>query len=128
MTFETPQLRPCYWSTMGSTQPHHAARPKAVCSVHAGTHDPGYFEHILGLLHSKSLTLSGQSPAKPKDPADLFLGATLSPSTSCDERAGNDVISITGRHHQTNFRDSKLVSNGRFIIWGCSQLPSTLRF
>lgn len=78
MTFEIPPLRPCYWSIMGSTQPHHAVRPKAVCSVHAGSHDPSYFEHFLGLLHSKSLTPSGQSLAEPEDPADLFWGYPFS--------------------------------------------------
>lgn len=72
MTFEMQQLRLCHWSAMGSTQPHHAARPKAVCSVHAGSHDPGYFEHILGLMHSTSLTPSGQSLATTEDPADLL--------------------------------------------------------
>jgi hypothetical protein len=50
MTFETLQLRPCHWPTMGSTQPHHAARPKAVCSVHAGTHDPGCFRAHSGAV------------------------------------------------------------------------------
>jgi hypothetical protein len=74
MTFETPQLRPCHWPTIVSTQPRHAARPKPSVLLHAGSHDPGYFEHIPGLLHSESLTPSGQSPAKTEDPADLFLG------------------------------------------------------
>jgi hypothetical protein len=74
MTFERPQLRPCHWPTMGSTQPHHA-RPK-LCMQ--GPTTLAIFEHILGLLHSKSLTPSGQSPAKPEDPADLFGGYPVS--------------------------------------------------
>jgi hypothetical protein len=103
MTFERPQLRPCHWPTMGSTQPHHA-RPK-LCMQ--GPTTLAIFEHILGLLHSKPLTPSGQSPAASEDRKTLpiFLGGYLSPSASCVERTENDVIGITGRHHQSNFQD-----------------------
>jgi hypothetical protein len=112
--------------------------PESSVLLHAGTHDPGYFEHILGLLHSKSLTPSGQSPAKTEDPADLFLGLSCLHRFLAMNQRKNDVMGITGRHHQSNFRDMlrdigtqslpKLVSNGRFVIRGCSQLPIPLRF
>jgi hypothetical protein len=45
---------------------------------------PGYFEHILGLLHSASLAPSGQNSTR-TGPCRSFGGVALSPSAACDQ-------------------------------------------
>lgn len=69
------------------------AKPFGVCSAHAGTHVPGYFQHIRELVAIQTASSSGQSPAK-TGPCRSFCGAissSLSPSTSCD---GPDMTSL----------------------------------